>query len=89
MTYLDMCSVFCAARLMTRANSVVEMRGYPVLGIIMLCESGQAELVSSDALDYETERNPHPTRKAYARELFWKCVPLCSRPPGRRTHARR
>jgi predicted nucleic acid-binding protein len=41
-----------------------------VLGIITMCQSGQVELVSSEALDYELERNPNPERKAFARDAL-------------------
>src|SRR5439155_5692118 len=37
-----------------------------VLGILGLCESGQAQLLASEALAYETARNPQPIRKAHA-----------------------
>ena len=33
---------------------------------IALCESGMAELVCSDALEYEAGRNPNPGRMVYA-----------------------
>jgi predicted nucleic acid-binding protein len=62
--YLDMCSLQRPLDGKTQLRVLVEADA--VLGIIALCESGQAELVSSVALEYETERNPHPVRKAYA-----------------------
>ncbi|RMD67139.1 PIN domain-containing protein [Candidatus Parcubacteria bacterium] len=31
-----------------------------------MCERGKIEIVSSDALVYETSRNPHPIRREYA-----------------------
>ena len=37
-----------------------------VLGIIALCDAGDVELVSSDALLYETRRNPNSIRKNHA-----------------------
>jgi hypothetical protein len=37
---------------------------------IALCESGQVELASSDALEYEAGRNPQPERKAYAFDVL-------------------
>jgi predicted nucleic acid-binding protein len=37
-----------------------------VLGVLTLCESGRLELVSSDALLFETERNPNLNRREYA-----------------------
>jgi len=41
-----------------------------VLGILALCQSGQARLLSSDALEYEAGRNPHPLRKAHTEEVL-------------------
>jgi predicted nucleic acid-binding protein len=43
-----------------------------MLGILALCESGQAELVASEALVFEVGRNPHPVRKRYAAEVLSK-----------------
>ena len=37
-----------------------------ILGVLALCERGQIEIVSSDALVYEVRRNPHPVRREYA-----------------------
>ena len=37
-----------------------------ILGIIALCDSGEIELVSSEALLYEAKRNPNPVRKQHA-----------------------
>ena len=62
--YLDMCSICRPLDDKSQLRVLVESEA--VLGIIAVCESGQAELVSSDALDYESERNPNPERKAYA-----------------------
>lgn len=35
-----------------------------------LCESGQIRLATSEALEFETDRNPHPTRRLYASEVL-------------------
>jgi predicted nucleic acid-binding protein len=75
--YLDMCSLQRPIDDKIQLRVVVEAEA--VLGIIALCESGQAVLVSSDALEYETGRNPHPVRKAYALGVLGKAgrfVPL-------------
>lgn len=48
------------------------MESEAVLGIIALCDSGQAELLSSDALMYENEQSPLPTRKEHARAVLAK-----------------
>jgi hypothetical protein len=62
--YLDMC---CLQRpLDDKAQLRVRLEAEAVLGVIAFCESGQAELVSSIALEFEAGRNPHPVRKAHA-----------------------
>jgi hypothetical protein len=66
--YLDMCSIHRPLDDKTRLRILVESEA--VLGIIALCESGQVELVSSDALEYEAGRNPQPERKAYAFDVL-------------------
>jgi predicted nucleic acid-binding protein len=62
--YLDMCSLQRPLDDKVQLRVLVEAEA--VLGIIALCESGQAELVSSEALEYEAGRIPHPVRKAYS-----------------------
>src|SRR5689334_21533941 len=66
--YLDMCSIHRPLDDKSQLRILVESEA--VLGIIALCESGQAELVSSEALEYETGRNPRPERKAYAHDVL-------------------
>ena len=45
-----------------------------MVGIIALCESGQIDLIASDALGFETERNPYPIRKRHALEVLAKAA---------------
>src|SRR5438105_1947148 len=68
--YLDMCSL--QRPLDDRSQLRVLVEAEAVLGIIALCESGQAVLISSDALQYETARNPQPVRKAYVLGILSK-----------------
>jgi predicted nucleic acid-binding protein len=68
--YLDLCSL--QRPLDNRTQPRVALEAEAVLGIIAACEAGRAELVSSDALEYETGRNPHPVRKAYALGVLGK-----------------
>ncbi len=63
MIHLDMCCINRPLDDKTQVRILVE--GEAVLGIIALCESGQAELLSSDALEYELGRNPNPVRRTY------------------------
>ena len=43
-----------------------------VLGLITFCDSGQAELVSSEALVYEVEQSPLPIRQEHTRSVLAK-----------------
>jgi hypothetical protein len=72
--YLDMCSIHRPVDDKTQLR--VRAESEAVLGIIALCESGQCALVSSDALEYEAGRNPHPDRKAYALDVLSHCATL-------------
>src|SRR5581483_11119242 len=62
--YLDMCSI--QRPLDDRTQLRVALEAEAVLGILGMCESGQAELISSDALEYETGENFYPLRQSYA-----------------------
>ena len=78
--YLDMCSL--QRPLDTKTQLRVAVEAEAVLGILALCESGQAELIASEALAFEGERNPHPVRKRYTLEVLSKAtlfVPTDSR----------
>jgi predicted nucleic acid-binding protein len=66
--YLDMCSIHRPLDDRTQLRILVESEA--VLGIVALCASGQCALVSSDALEYEAGRNPHPDRLAYALDVL-------------------
>jgi len=68
--YLDMC---CLQRPLDDWSQFrVRLEAEAVLSIIKVCESGQAALVSSDALEFELERNPYPVRKAHAIDILAK-----------------
>jgi predicted nucleic acid-binding protein len=62
--YLDMCSI--QRPLDTRGQVRIAVEAEAILGVLALCEAGQAELVASDTPVFEVERNPHPVRKRYA-----------------------
>jgi predicted nucleic acid-binding protein len=62
--YLDLCAI---QRPLDTPNQVrVVLEAEAVLGIIALCNSGQAELLSSEALLYEGEQGSLPIRKEHA-----------------------
>jgi predicted nucleic acid-binding protein len=70
--YLDMCSL--QRPLDDRSQLRVRLEAEAVLGVIAFCESGQAELVSSIALEFEAGRNPHPIRKAHALSIIGRAL---------------
>jgi hypothetical protein len=59
--YLDMCSV--QRPLDTKTQPRIAVEAEAILGVLMLCEAGQVELMTSDALGFELESNTHPVRK--------------------------
>jgi len=62
--YLDLCAI---QRPLDTPNQVrIVLEAEAVLGILALCDAGQVELVSSEALVYETEQNPLPVRQEHA-----------------------
>ena len=66
--YLDMCSL--QRPLDDQTPLRVHLEAEAVLGVLALCETGQAELVGSVALRFEQSRNPHPLRKGFAQEVL-------------------
>jgi predicted nucleic acid-binding protein len=66
--YLDMCSIQRPHD--DRSQLRVYVEAEAVLGLIALCQSGEAELVNSDALRFESERNPHPIRRDFVEEVL-------------------
>jgi predicted nucleic acid-binding protein len=41
-----------------------------VLGVLALCESGQADLIASDALAFENDANPDAVRRDFANQAL-------------------
>jgi predicted nucleic acid-binding protein len=70
--YLDMCSIQRPLDSKTQLRIAVEAEA--ILGIIALCESGQADLMASDALVFETAQKPHPIRKRHALVILAKAA---------------
>jgi len=62
--YLDTCSLQRPLDSKTQIRIILEAEA--VLGALTLCESGTVELVASDALLFESERNPNLDRREYA-----------------------
>ncbi len=61
--YLDLCAI---QRPLDTPNQVrIVLEAEAVLGILSLCDAGLIELVSSEALVYETGQNPLPIRREH------------------------
>jgi hypothetical protein len=68
--YLDICAI---QRPLDTANQArIMLEAEAVLGLVTLCDAGQLELVSSEALIYETEQNPLPVRREHAFAILGK-----------------
>ena len=48
----------------------LKLEAVAVLSILEHCRTGGAELVSSDALTFETNQNPHPDRRTFAETVL-------------------
>jgi predicted nucleic acid-binding protein len=70
--YLDMCSI--QRPLDTKSQPRIAVEAEAILGVLTLCEAGQVELMTSDTLVFEVERNPHPVRKEYALKVLAKAT---------------
>jgi predicted nucleic acid-binding protein len=68
--YLDTCSLHRPLDSKTQIRIVLESEA--VLGIIGLCEAGQLELVSSEILVFEVNRNPQIIRREFGLEVLAK-----------------
>lgn len=68
--YLDTCSL--QRPLDSKTHIRVALEAEAILGVLALCESGDVELISSEALVFEVERNPNIARKEYALEVLSK-----------------
>ena len=68
--YLDTCSL---QRPLDSKNQIrIALEAEAVLGLLLLHEAGQIELISSEALIFEVERNPDWARKEYELEVLSK-----------------
>jgi len=68
--YLDTCSLQRPLDSKTQIRIILEAEA--ILGIINLCEVGEIELLSSEVLLYEVNRNPKPIRREFALEVLSK-----------------
>jgi hypothetical protein len=68
--YLDTCSLQRPLDSKTQIRIVLEAEA--ILGVIGLCENGEIELVSSEVLIFETNKNPKMVRREFGREVLAK-----------------
>ncbi|MCA9932380.1 MAG: PIN domain-containing protein [Ardenticatenaceae bacterium] len=62
--YLDTCSIH---RPLDSKNQIrILLEADAILGILALCDAGDLELISSEVLLFETNRNPNPIRREHA-----------------------
>jgi len=74
--YLDLCAI---QRPLDTPNQVrVALEAEAVLGILSLCDVGQIELISSEAVVYETEQNPLPIRREHSYSVLAKTKTIVS-----------
>jgi predicted nucleic acid-binding protein len=66
--YLDSCAIQRPWDTYSHTRIVLEAEA--VLGVLALCAAGKVELVSSEALEYETEQNPWPVRQEHAKAVL-------------------
>jgi predicted nucleic acid-binding protein len=66
--YLDTCSIQRPFDDQSQTRIVLEAEA--VLGIIDRIENGNIELLSSETLQVETEKNPNPLRRRFALEVL-------------------
>jgi predicted nucleic acid-binding protein len=67
-----MCSI--QRPLDTKTQPRIAVEAEAILGVLTLCDAGQVELMTSDTLVFELERNPHPVRKEYALKVVTKAT---------------
>ena len=65
--YLDTCSL--QRPLDDKSQLRIRLEAEAVLSVIDLIETGVLDLITSDALTYETSRNPRPTRQQFVWEV--------------------
>jgi len=78
--YLDTCSL--QRPLDDQSQLRIRLEAEVVLGLLALCESGTFDLVSSDVLVFEVERNPDRLRQEYGLEALTKASSFCVLTPS-------
>jgi predicted nucleic acid-binding protein len=66
--YFDTCSL--QRPLDERSQTRIVLEAEAILALLTLCEHGQAELVVSDMVVYESNNNPHPQKRQFVMEVI-------------------
>lgn len=66
--YLDACSM--QRPLDDRGQLRIRLEAEAILSVLDLVEASAITLITSDAAQFETDRNPYPTRQQFAREVM-------------------
>lgn len=83
--YLDLCAI--QRPLDTPKQVRIVLESETVLGIITFCDSGQAELLSSEALLYESELSSLPIRKEHTLAVLSKTKDVLNVPDKEKLRA--
>lgn len=63
-----------ARRFSAAIRAILSRVSEAIISVISLAEAGEIDLIFSEAHTFETEQNPHPTRKRYAIEVAAKAT---------------
>lgn len=66
--YLDTCSL--QRPLDDQSQLRIRLESEAILAFLALCEEGEIGLISSEALEFEVNRNPHQQRRVFAKEIL-------------------
>lgn len=76
--YFDNC---CLQRpLDDKSQLRIRLESEAILAILDLCEKGTVAIISSEVLEIELSRTPHPQRKAYVDMMGNRIVHKCGAP---------
>jgi predicted nucleic acid-binding protein len=70
--YFDTCSI--NRPLDSKSQVRIALEAEAILGVLSLCDAGEVELISSDALTYEIKKNPNPIREEYGFQVLAKAT---------------
>lgn len=83
--YLDLCAI---QRPLDTSNQIrIVLEAEAVLGIITLCDIGQAELLSSEALLYEGDQSSLPVRTEHTLAILAKAKTVLNVTPKEKARA--